>query len=88
MKNDKSIRVTQIAVRICYFLLGAAAILFPTLIDYSLHDFEVLSDIKMQALPPFYCVVPAGYTALVLPRQDCSPIAENQLFLIMKMSNF
>lgn len=65
MKNDKSIRVTQIAVRICYFLLGAAAILFPTLIDYSLHDFEVLSDIKMQALPPFYCVVPAGYTALV-----------------------
>ena len=56
MKNDKSIRVTQIAVRICYFLLGAAAILFPTLIDYSLHDFEVLSDIKMQALPPFYCV--------------------------------
>lgn len=65
MKNDKSIRVTQIAVRICYFLLGGAAVAFPFLIDYDLAEFEVLSEIKMQALPTFYCVVPAGYVALV-----------------------
>lgn len=61
----KSFKLTQIIVRVCYVVLGAVAVALPFLLTNGFFHFEILTQIKNYILAPFYCVVPAGYVALV-----------------------
>lgn len=61
----KSFLLTQIAVRVCYVLLGAVTIALPIMLHYDLFHFEIISQIKNYVMYPFLCVVPAGYVALI-----------------------
>ncbi|MBR0412719.1 MAG: DUF2975 domain-containing protein [Eubacterium sp.] len=64
----KSAGLTQIVVRVCYFLLAAAVVLFPILMRQQDGDalyFVMIAEHGKYLIFPFYAVVPAGYAALV-----------------------
>lgn len=65
VNKDKSVKLTHFIVRLCYALLGAAAIGLPVIFSKGLYEFEILGQIKSYIVGPFYAVVPAGYTALI-----------------------
>lgn len=60
----KSFRLTQIVIRICYFLLGIVAVTLPYMLENGFYKFDILPQIKQYIMLPFYAVVPAGYAAL------------------------
>lgn len=64
----KSAGLTQIVVRVCYFLLAAAVVLFPILMRQQDGDalyFVMIAEHGKYLIFPFYAVVPAGYAALI-----------------------
>ncbi len=63
--NNRSVNVTHFIVRLCYVLLAFAAVGLPFILYKGLYEFEILGQIKSYIIGPFYCVVPAGYTALI-----------------------
>ncbi len=66
--NDKTVGLTHIAVRTCYFLLAVSVIIFPFLMKAEKGDFYYFSMIAVHGkylIYPFYAVVPAGYIALI-----------------------
>lgn len=65
MQNNHSVKLTHFFVRFCYFLLTAAAIILPVILYKGFYEFEILGKIKSYIIVPFYCVVPAGYSALI-----------------------
>lgn len=65
IKNDKSVNATHFIVRLCYVLLALASIGLPVILYKGFYEFEILGQIKNYIIGPFFCVVPAGYTALI-----------------------
>ena len=66
--SDKTVSVTQIAVRACYVLLAASVVAFPFLMRAGKDDFYyfvMIAGHGRYLITPFYIVVPAGYIALV-----------------------
>ena len=64
----KSAGLTQIVVRVCFFLLAAAVVLFPILMRQQDGDalyFVMIAEHGKYLIFPFYAVVPAGYAALI-----------------------
>ena len=68
MKNMKSASLTHFVVRLCYFLLAVAVILFPIFMreyEGSPFYFVMIAQHGKYLIYPFYAVVPAGYAALI-----------------------
>lgn len=65
MYKDISIKLTHFFVRLCYFLLTAAAVCLPVLLFNGFYHFEILEQIGKYIIVPFYLVVPAGFAALI-----------------------
>lgn len=63
--KEKSVKLTHFIVRLCYVLLGAAAIVLPFIFKYGIFEFDILNKISSYVIGPFYAVVPAGYVALI-----------------------
>ena len=65
VKYHTSVKLTHLIVRLCYVILGALAVTLPIILQKGFFSFDVLYSITNYVLVAFYCVVPAGFAALV-----------------------
>ena len=81
--SDKTAGLTQFVVRLCYFLLAGAVIAFPFLMRAQEGDwnyFVMLAVHGKYLIYSFYCVVPAGYAALICLDRILSNIKNDVVF--------
>jgi len=81
--TDKTAGVTQVCVKVCYFLLAASVAAFPLLMQAQEDDwyyFVMIAGHGRYLIVPFYLVVPAGYAALICLDKILSNLKKDCVF--------
>lgn len=66
LNKNRSVIITQCAVRVCYVLLALCVIGLPLIIEYGVKlNINIVSRFGAIVIIPFYLVVTAGYAALI-----------------------